>query len=80
MTTRAELLAEFAANVRAARKRRGLTQAEVARRVGHSRASLANIEAGRQDAPMVTLLRLCGVLGTTPTQLLPKVLRKEGNG
>lgn len=35
--------------IKAAREAEGLTQAQVAQRVGMARASIANLEAGRQD-------------------------------
>lgn len=49
--------------VREARKRAGLTQAELARRVGTSQPAIARIEAGRSQPSfdrVVELLRACG--------------------
>ena len=49
--------------VREARTRAGLTQAELARRVGTSQPAIARIEAGRSQPSfdrVVELLRACG--------------------
>lgn len=48
--------------LREARLRAGLTQAEVARRVGLSRASYTNIEKGYKHPSLVTALRIAHVL------------------
>jgi transcriptional regulator with XRE-family HTH domain len=45
------------------RRRRGLTQQEMAARIGLSRSSIANIEAGRQDMPAAKLLSLLATEG-----------------
>jgi len=52
------------------RKQRGITQQELADRLGQSRPSLANIERGRNNTPVNTLLRICEVLNVTPNDLL----------
>ena len=41
--------------VKRRRKTLGYTQAQVAEAVGLSRASIANLETGRQDCPITTL-------------------------
>ena len=46
-----------------ARRRRGLTQAEVARRVGSSQARIARIEAGLVDPGVSTVEKLADALG-----------------
>jgi len=52
------LLRRAGARVREARKTAGLTQQQLADRIGMARASVSNLEAGRQD---MTLSRLAGV-------------------
>ncbi len=52
------------------RKQRGITQQELADRLGQSRPSLANIERGKNNTPVNTLLRICEVLNVTPNDLL----------
>jgi putative transcriptional regulator len=48
-----------------ARKAAGLTQAEVAERVGLSRSSIANIERGEQEPPLSKAIELARVVGIT---------------
>ncbi len=49
-----------------------ITQIELAKRVGLSRTSIANIEAGQQCPPLPVLYEICQELGTDPSILLPK--------
>lgn len=55
--------------VREARRRSGLTQAELARRVGTTQSAIARIERGRTEPSLTRireLVRACGLeLGTT---------------
>jgi transcriptional regulator with XRE-family HTH domain len=64
---------EFGARVRAARGQR-LSQTQLARQVGLSRGSIANIETGRQHVPLHMLLVLARELDVDPTSLLPMTL------
>lgn len=61
---------EFGARVRQARGDQ-LTQEALARRVGLSRASVANIERGRQRVPLHMLYLLGQALGVDPASLIP---------
>ena len=57
--------------MRSARERLHLTQAEVARRVGISRAAIAELEAGRIQQPRAAVFaRLSSVLGIPAALLL----------
>jgi len=57
--------------VRAARERSHLTQAELAKRVGVSRAAIAELEAGRIQQPRAAVFaRLSAVLGIPAAILL----------
>jgi transcriptional regulator with XRE-family HTH domain len=60
--------------VRAAREhtRPKLSQTKLAETVGLSRASVVNIEAGRQRAPLHVLWQIAEVLGTELTEFLPR--------
>lgn len=58
-------------SVRARRERIGLTQEELAARVGLLRTSISNIEHGRQKIQVHTLCALAEALGVTPIALLP---------
>jgi len=51
----------------------GLTQREIADRVGLSRASITNIEAGKQRILLDDVPRLAKALGTSPEHLLKGV-------
>lgn len=58
-----EWLAEFGAAIKAGRSDLGWTQRDLAVRVGLSRVSIANIEAGRQDVPSTTATQIVTLLG-----------------
>jgi len=66
-----ELYSRFGQRVRQHRERLNLNQAEVARAVGLSRASIANIETGRQRTPIHHLYRLARALRVDVHALLP---------
>jgi transcriptional regulator with XRE-family HTH domain len=61
---------EFGERVRRARGER-FSQAELARRIGMSRGSIANIEAGNQRVPLHVLTVLARELSVEPVSLLP---------
>jgi transcriptional regulator with XRE-family HTH domain len=61
---------EFGERVRRARGER-FSQAELARRIGMSRGSIANIEVGRQRIPLHLLIVLARELDVEPASLLP---------
>lgn len=47
-----------------------MTQEDLAKKVGYTRTSLVNIEAGRQRLPMHQLEEIAKALATTPRNLL----------
>lgn len=49
----------------------GLSQARLALKVGVTRASIVNIEKGRQRAPLHLLWQIARALGVEPSRLLP---------
>lgn len=51
------------------RKRKGLTQAELAARSGVTPANLCKIERGQQDPTVSTLIRICEGLGVSPAEI-----------
>jgi transcriptional regulator with XRE-family HTH domain len=61
--------ARFGANLRALRRRQSLTQQELARRAGVDRATISQIENGRENPRTDTVLRLARVLGVGPADL-----------
>lgn len=60
----------FGARVRLMRETLGLQQEELAKRVGLKRASIANIELGRQRLMLDSVEDFAKALGTTPKHLL----------
>lgn len=66
-----ELYSTLGQLVRAARRQAGLTQDVLATRIGLTRASINNIEHGRQKILIHTLFDLAGALGVAPAALLP---------
>lgn len=67
----AGLYREIGRRLRVRRKQLDQTQAQVANKLGISRASLANIETGRQSLLVHQLYALAGVLDWPLEQLLP---------
>ncbi len=64
-----------------ARKERGITQEELAKRLGLPRPSYANIESGRQRIPLDVVWRAALVLGASLATLVPEPLpRRSGSG
>ncbi len=61
---------EVGRRIRGARGDRGLTQADLAERVGLTRTSVTNLEAGRQRMPLHIFATLADALGVEPAQLL----------
>ncbi len=59
----AEFLRAFGARVREGRMKVGLTQTELGKKLGLTRSSIANIEAGRQATAAYTLVRIVRLLG-----------------
>jgi transcriptional regulator with XRE-family HTH domain len=67
-----DLYGQFGRQFRAARKEAGLTQQEVAGRVGLTRTSITNIERGIQHISLRQLYLLAAAVGLHPAQLLPR--------
>lgn len=62
-----------------AREKTELTQERLAARVGLSRTSIVNVEAGRQRVPLHQLYRIAGALGMEPADLLPPAPEVDEN-
>jgi transcriptional regulator with XRE-family HTH domain len=52
------------------RKLRGYTQLNLAKRVGLSRTSIANLEGGHQETPITTLERVADILGVSLVDMI----------
>lgn len=61
---------EYGSRLRAARVMAGLTQDEAATKLGLTRSSVANIEAGRQNATAEQVIQTAQALGCDPRWLL----------
>ncbi len=61
----------FGPRLRAARKKAGYTQEDLAKALHLTRTSIANIEKGRQKILLHTFHRLLAVLDVLPHQLFP---------
>lgn len=59
------------------RKRRGLTQAEVAEKAGLSDRTYADIERGTANMRTETLLKICDALSITPDEILTEASSVE---
>ena len=63
---------ELAANIKAARKAAGWTQAEMAMMIGTSQAAMASYEAGRRMPRLVTMARICMATDQEIGDLVPE--------
>jgi len=70
MTDKTRFYAEVGTRIRRQRERRGLTQQALASMVSLSRASLANIERGKQKTLLDTFVDLASALHVAPAKLL----------
>jgi ribosome-binding protein aMBF1 (putative translation factor) len=60
-----ELLEEIGTDVKKTRKKKGLTQADLARILNTSRTTVTRIEQGRQNLTVEYIAKLSGALGKT---------------
>jgi transcriptional regulator with XRE-family HTH domain len=63
---------DFGKLLRTERKRVGLSQEALAKRVGVARTSITNLEQGTQSVGLELLLELSSALGIEPSTLLPR--------
>jgi transcriptional regulator with XRE-family HTH domain len=61
---------DLGSNLRAARKKLGLTQEQVAERSGVHPTEVSRIEAGKRDPQVSTLRKLAAALEVPPGELL----------
>jgi len=68
---------EVGLRLQLARKRREITQAELAKKIGLPRASYANLESGRQRIPVDILWRAAVILDVPISSLVPEPLNRR---
>ena len=66
------LYTDLARRLREARRKRGLTQAELAEKAGMTRTALVTVERGKQRLAVHHLVALASALEIEPAMLLPK--------
>jgi transcriptional regulator with XRE-family HTH domain len=64
---------QFAQNLRAARRRRGLSQEALAAAADLHRTEVSLLERGGREPRLTTIVRLARALGVTPLTLLAKI-------
>jgi transcriptional regulator with XRE-family HTH domain len=73
VTDYSRFYAELGRQIQVKRDKAGLTQQALASLVGLSRASIANVERGKQRLMLDTYLDLAAALKVAPAELLPDV-------
>jgi transcriptional regulator with XRE-family HTH domain len=68
---------EVGLRLQRARKGHGITQEELAKRIGLPRPSYANIESGRQRIPIDVVWRAAVVLGLSIAALVPEPVNRK---
>jgi transcriptional regulator with XRE-family HTH domain len=70
---------EVGLRLQRARKERGITQEELAKRIGLPRPSYANIESGRQRISLDVVWRAAIVLGVSIASMVPEPLMRRAD-
>lgn len=65
--------AAVGSRVRRARAGRGMSQSVLAKQIGFTRSSVANLEAGRQRVALHLLVQIARALDCEPAALIPEV-------
>jgi transcriptional regulator with XRE-family HTH domain len=65
--------ARLGRNIRSLRVSAGLSQASLAKRIGFTRASVSNLEAGRQRIALHLFVQIAQALDVEPSKLLPSL-------
>lgn len=68
----------FCERMRLARKQAGLTQSELAEKLGKPQSFVAKYEIGERRLDILEFLAVTGAIGTDPIRLLRALLKKIG--
>ena len=60
----------YALKIKEFRKKKGLTQKQLAEKVGISRSFLGEIENGKWDIGLTLLIKISNILGVHPSKLI----------
>ncbi|MBS1860992.1 MAG: helix-turn-helix transcriptional regulator [Actinobacteria bacterium] len=74
-----DVAAQFAATLREARERAGMSQEALAAAAGLNRTAVGKVERGEAQPKLATVLRLAGGLGCDPCDLLPEMRWKRAS-
>lgn len=74
-----DFLQAFGRAVRRLRQERGMTQAELAERLGLGRTSVTNLEKGQQSPPLSMLPDIASALGVDPLFLISDAVSGGGS-
>ncbi|MFC3748700.1 helix-turn-helix domain-containing protein [Paenibacillus sp. GCM10012306] len=66
-------------NVKALRKKRGLSQEQLGERVQQPQSYIGGIERGEKNISLETLQKLCSALGVRPSEIIEAPVRTEQN-
>jgi transcriptional regulator with XRE-family HTH domain len=72
-----ELKLALSSGLRSFRERRGLTQAELAKRSGSSQSRVAKMEAGDQSVSLDLMVRSLLAMGAAPGEIAKLILRVD---
>lgn len=68
----------FCEELAAVRRQAGLTQSDVAKRLGQPQSFVAKYEGGERRVDVIGFLTIARALGTNPSRLLKLIMRRIG--
>lgn len=70
---------ELGNNILSIRTKKGISQDDLAKKIGLSRPSIANIEKGKQRPSIYTIMQIIEILGVEIKDLLPESEQSHNN-
>ena len=64
--------------LKAARRRTGLTQAVIAKRIGKAQSFVSNYESGERRLDLIEFITVASTLGVDPLSMVKKLIRLMG--